>query len=248
MRLLLLLVSLSVPGSPHAAEAIRIMPLGDSITQGNTQQDSYRRPLWHKLAAAGYHVDFVGSEKTNFTGAAAHPDFDQDNEGHYGWTIPGILERLDGWLAQNVPDVVLLHLGTNGNESGIEKAAGLERVIATLRAQPEGGGAAGPAVHRRRGQRAHPRAREEAGDRGVADHRRGSGDRLGMAGGRRYRRRMPPERTRRGEDGDAVVRRVDDRAAEAGCRREDAREEEVGRLSRRDPWTIARFNATRRTP
>jgi hypothetical protein len=131
LRSLLLAVALVSPA--RAADAIKIMPLGDSITQGNTKQDSYRRPLWHKLTDAGYQVDFVGSEKSNFTGRPAHPDFDEDNEGHYGWTIPGVLEKLDGWLALNKPDIVLLHLGTNGKESGAEKAAELEQVIALLR-------------------------------------------------------------------------------------------------------------------
>ncbi len=129
----MILVSALIAVRLDAADPITIMPLGDSITQGNTKQDSYRRPLWRKLTAADYHVDFVGSEKTNFTGHAANADFDEDNEGHYGWTIPGVLEQLDGWLEQNVPDVVLLHLGTNGAESGAEKAASLEKVIVTLR-------------------------------------------------------------------------------------------------------------------
>jgi lysophospholipase L1-like esterase len=132
--LALLLLALIAPVAAAADPApVKIMPLGDSITQGNTAQDSYRRPLWHKLVDAGYRVDFVGSEKTNFTGHAAHADFDEDNEGHYGWTIGGVLEKLDGWLGQNNPDIVLLHLGTNGKESTADKLAGLEQVVVTLR-------------------------------------------------------------------------------------------------------------------
>ncbi len=42
-----------------AGDAVRIMPLGDSITQGIRQQNSYRRPLWHALRKAGLSVDFV---------------------------------------------------------------------------------------------------------------------------------------------------------------------------------------------
>jgi hypothetical protein len=98
-----------------AADPVTIMPLGDSITQGNKTQDSYRRPLFHKLKDAGYSFRFVGSEKSNFTGAPPHPDFQQDNEGHYGWKITDVLPKLDGWLGQNNPDIVLLHLGTNDN-------------------------------------------------------------------------------------------------------------------------------------
>ena len=47
---------------------IRIMPLGDSITRDPLQeyrsalQVSYRKALWDLLVAAGYDVDFVGSQ------------------------------------------------------------------------------------------------------------------------------------------------------------------------------------------
>ncbi len=98
-----------------AAEPVTIMPLGDSITQGNKAMDSYRRALFHKLTDAGYQFRFVGSEKSNFTGPPPHPDFQQDNEGHFGWKITDVLAKLDGWLDQNDPDIVLLHLGTNDN-------------------------------------------------------------------------------------------------------------------------------------
>lgn len=129
----LLLSSLAM-GVCAAADPVKIMPLGDSITQGNTQQDSYRRPLWHKLKDAGFAVDFVGSEATNFTGHAAHPDFDEDNEGHYGWKITGVLPKLDEWLDKNTPDIVLLHLGTNDQDKAPVILANLEQVIVKLRA------------------------------------------------------------------------------------------------------------------
>src|SRR5918996_761850 len=40
---------------------IKIMPLGDSITQSITPLNSYRYYLWHLLLNQEYHVDFVGS-------------------------------------------------------------------------------------------------------------------------------------------------------------------------------------------
>ena len=42
---------------------IRIMLLGDSITQGeDTGQNTFRRPLWQKIQEADFiPVDFVGS-------------------------------------------------------------------------------------------------------------------------------------------------------------------------------------------
>ena len=46
----------------------RFMPLGDSITQGEGNQNSYRRLLWFNLRNACYNVDFVGSLQRNCQG------------------------------------------------------------------------------------------------------------------------------------------------------------------------------------
>ena len=86
------------------------MPLGDSITGGYGQRDSYRWHLWRLIRQGGFDVDFVGS---------VHPqrvpddEFDADHEGHWGFKTTEILDHLPGWLAANTPDVVLLHIGTN---------------------------------------------------------------------------------------------------------------------------------------
>ena len=50
------------------AAAVKIMPLGDSITHGFTNANSYRRVLWKMLTNAGYSVDFVGSLTTGYDG------------------------------------------------------------------------------------------------------------------------------------------------------------------------------------
>jgi len=103
-----------------AGATTRIMPLGDSITKGASSgvvpdeeqyYVSYRKELWDKLTAAGYEVDFVGSQQS---GGAADPDFDPDHEGHGGKRDDWIADRLDGWLTDYQPDVVLLHIGTVG--------------------------------------------------------------------------------------------------------------------------------------
>ncbi len=93
---------------------IRIMPLGDSITQGAADADSYRRPLWNLLKKTNAGIDFVGSMKMNHPDARpAHSDFDMDHEGHWGWRADEVLVKIDGWAEQTAPDIVLLHLGTN---------------------------------------------------------------------------------------------------------------------------------------
>jgi lysophospholipase L1-like esterase len=96
----------SVPG-------VRVMPLGDSITEAFAPHDSYRYWLWNALKADGYKVDFVGSMHGVFDGAPKDTNFDQDHEGHVGWTADQILSHLGPWARTYKPDVVLLHLGTN---------------------------------------------------------------------------------------------------------------------------------------
>ena len=96
------------------AQAIRIMPLGDSITESHTDHNSYRRPLWHALNNAGYDVDFVGSMYGVFPGGMPPiQDFDMDHEGHWGWRADELLNSLPGWLNGYDPDIVLMHVGTN---------------------------------------------------------------------------------------------------------------------------------------
>ncbi len=96
---------------------LKIVPLGNSITQGNISYqgaNSYRRNLWHKLNNAGYNVDFVGSLDTDNKGRT-FPDasFDHDHEGHWGWRADEILADLADWLTGYTPDVALIHLGSN---------------------------------------------------------------------------------------------------------------------------------------
>jgi lysophospholipase L1-like esterase len=94
--------------------ATRIMPLGDSITSSFGGHDSYRYWLWNSLQDAGYkNIDFVGSQHGVFGGTPSDPNFDQDHEGHSGWTADQIAAQVEDWARQARPDVVLLHIGTN---------------------------------------------------------------------------------------------------------------------------------------
>lgn len=106
--------------SATAREAIKILPLGDSITQGGNERPSYRRALWLKLKQHGFNVDFVGSQK-DFHGAPpddAKLDFDLDHEGHWGWETNEIVDALPKWLETYTADIALVHLGTNDFDRG----------------------------------------------------------------------------------------------------------------------------------
>ena len=106
-----------------AEATVNILPLGDSITRGGAAVDSpypsYRYLLWNYLKTGGYDVDFIGS--TTYPTFSSF-SFDQDHEGHGGYTTGMELNgdssddpqgKLSTWLNQYTPDIVLLHIGTN---------------------------------------------------------------------------------------------------------------------------------------
>ena len=113
---------------------LRIMPLGDSITEAGGGFASYRYWLQKDLEAGGIKVDFVGSQKGVFHGEPRFADFDQDHEGHWGWTTGHVIAKIDGWAAAARPEVVLMHLGTNDLASRPNIVPeNLARIIAALR-------------------------------------------------------------------------------------------------------------------
>ncbi|GAA2364516.1 lipase [Catellatospora methionotrophica] len=87
---------------------VRVMPLGDSITDGFNVPGGYRVNLWQRLAAGGHTVDLVGS---GFNGPAGLPD--HDHEGHSGWRIDQLDANMLNWMRTYAPRTVLLHIGTN---------------------------------------------------------------------------------------------------------------------------------------
>lgn len=133
---LLLAAVLVIPrttGEPR----IRIMPLGDSVTQGAADADSYRRPLWNLLKKTNARIDFVGSMKMNYPNALpAHSNFDMDHEGHWGWRTDEVLAKIDSWAEQAAPDIVLLHLGINNilqKQGNKDTVVELRQIILVLR-------------------------------------------------------------------------------------------------------------------
>ena len=94
--------------SAESNGGVRVMPLGDSITDGLNVPGGYRIGLWQKLVAGGHTVDFVGSQ---FNGPASLGD--HDHQGHSGWTISQIDANVVNWLRATTPRTVLLHIGTN---------------------------------------------------------------------------------------------------------------------------------------
>jgi lysophospholipase L1-like esterase len=117
-------------GFPAQAESnggVRVMPLGDSITDGLNVPGGYRINLWQRMAASGYTVDFVGS---GFNGPAALGD--HDHEGHSGWRIDQLDAKIVGWLQNSKPHTILLHIGTNDINQNYDIANAPARLSALI--------------------------------------------------------------------------------------------------------------------
>jgi lysophospholipase L1-like esterase len=121
---------------------LRILPLGDSITDGRGGSDAgYRRPLLDLLTKAGRLAQFVGLATGN---AGTLPPDQLHHEGHNGAVIaagntgrPGLTDRIDTWLGPTGvrPDIILLMVGSNDVTMDYElSGAGkrLETLIARL--------------------------------------------------------------------------------------------------------------------
>ena len=124
------------------AGTIKILPLGDSITDGEGDDPlwdqtiegyiavvGYREKLFNLLRSHGYRFNFVGHRETGYDDAgspydtSAFYDHGRRNEGHGGWSAKSsdpnwsIADHLNDWLTafqpDSVPDVILFHAGTN---------------------------------------------------------------------------------------------------------------------------------------
>jgi len=145
----------------EGAAPVRIVCLGDSITQSDYAHYSYRYGLWKKLIDSGASFDLVGSMTHNWNNSTTPPSpqdpvwptygglsFDQDHDGHWGYRVDQILDgrndrepypgygKLSDWLAGYTADAALVHLGTNDAFQGVATSttiAKLGQVIDALR-------------------------------------------------------------------------------------------------------------------
>ena len=124
---------------------VKIMLIGDSITEGADSNGSYRRYLDGMLRRDGHLIDFVGSRRKHSDDKTEpdHYEYDVDHEGHWGKSSAWMAENMESLLASNVPDVAVIHLGTediiSSNVAAEPLADGivknLGKVIDTLRAR-----------------------------------------------------------------------------------------------------------------
>ncbi|MDZ5620563.1 GDSL-type esterase/lipase family protein [Nocardioides sp. HM23] len=122
----MLLAGLGPGPSARAVDAtspdpVRILLVGDSVTQGSSGDWTWRYRLWRHFVAAGVPVDFVGPRSdlwdnlTDQPGSMAYADprFDKDHAARWGMQafVPDVpAGRL---VEDHRPDVVVVMLGVN---------------------------------------------------------------------------------------------------------------------------------------
>jgi acetyl esterase/lipase len=88
-----------------------VLGLGDSITEGGDDFQSYLFPLWEKLFTAGYSFDFIGPRSSKCRiGTLNHA-------GYSGKTAEFLDLHIDSLYRHYQADIVLLHAGHNHFES-----------------------------------------------------------------------------------------------------------------------------------
>lgn len=123
----LLIYSMPVSAEENADD-VKIMSLGDSITDGYWTAGGYRKYLYHELELKGYNnIDMVGmkgSDNASFVYNGETVTYDDNYSGYSGYAIQymtgtetrqGILEKIQETDMINVckPDIILLQIGTN---------------------------------------------------------------------------------------------------------------------------------------
>ena len=102
-----------------ATGACKILPLGDSITDGVgvTGGGGYRIELFRLARVAGKNLTFVGS-LMNGPQMVNNEPFPRMHEGHSGWRINQIDDQVPTPYLNPDPHIILLHIGTNDIAQG----------------------------------------------------------------------------------------------------------------------------------
>lgn len=93
-------------------DVCKILPLGDSITDGIGASGGYRVELFQHALDAGKNITFVGGSSNGPAMVGGQP-FPQQHEGHSGWTVEQIDNIVPSPALEVDPHIILLHIGTN---------------------------------------------------------------------------------------------------------------------------------------
>lgn len=138
-----LAVAAPVVTAAHAADPLRVLIVGDSVTQGSTGDWTWRYRLWKQFQASGVPVDFVGPHDgivDLFAGGVdSHdyldPAFDQDHAARWGMKLSSMERTIGDLVTTYQPDVVVDMLGVNDLLYGDRTVDGLLRSTQDLVAE-----------------------------------------------------------------------------------------------------------------
>ncbi len=118
---------LTPPATPTPPDVLKIMPLGDSLTEGDFPDGAHSWRGYLRTALLAENVqpfDFVGDRYLQSHGDVE--PYDKEHAGHGGYTIgpdtyrwcetcetSGVFEHVEGWLNVSEPDIILVLLGIN---------------------------------------------------------------------------------------------------------------------------------------
>ncbi len=108
---------------------LTVMAIGDSITEGSSVANTYR----FYLSQAYPEIDLVGSRWGVFGGGSAKDgNFDQDHQAYWGWRADQVAAEIDWAADAYVPDVAIIHLGTNDLIQGQDVASTVAEIRTTI--------------------------------------------------------------------------------------------------------------------
>lgn len=112
--------------------AVKVWPLGDSITYGANVAGGYRETLYSNLTARGFAIKLIGTSTGNASTLLSDAD-QAHHDGHSGYSITnavniddgafraGIYEGVESWHSSiDTPDVILLMIGINDIGTGYQ--------------------------------------------------------------------------------------------------------------------------------
>jgi lysophospholipase L1-like esterase len=117
-----------------ASGPCKILPFGDSITEGYPVFGGYRMELFRLARADDHEITFVGSV-ANGPDMVDGVSFPRNHEGHGAHTIEGtmgIAKFVDSSMSNYTPDIVLLMIGTNDINGNVNVANAPARLGALL--------------------------------------------------------------------------------------------------------------------
>jgi lysophospholipase L1-like esterase len=129
------LLALLISAPLRAQDSVKIMPMGDSITELDWE-GGYRSFLYKLLSDSGFTFDYVGRKNNNHNDASLGFKFPAaywDHEGYSGRAIyPTWLDSVGRALRANPPQIIMLMAGTNDVSNGTRSALQIKNFMSSL--------------------------------------------------------------------------------------------------------------------